>query len=70
MAAAGEVKTTILRPKLRRMAKASNVKPITTSRRNTASRTYRAKIEAVLDEADNERLARVWKRVCLFAIRL
>ena len=37
-------------------------------RRTAARKAYRAKIESLLDESRDERLAEVWQRVCPFPI--
>ena len=39
-----------------------------TARRARARKAYRARIESLLDESRDERLADVWQRVCPFRI--
>ena len=39
-----------------------------TTRRTAARNAYRAKIESLLDESGDDRLADVWQRVCPFPI--
>ena len=57
-------KTTV-GPKLQRMMRASNARTVKddTTRRTTARKAYRAKIESLLDESRDERLADVWQRL-------
>ena len=61
---------TAVRSKLERMVRASNVRAIKddTTRRTAARKAYRAKIESLLDESRDERLADVWQRVYPFPI--
>ena len=40
------------------------------TRRTVARNAYRAKIESLLDESSDERLADVWQRVCPFPLDL
>ena len=62
--------TTAVRPKLDRMMRASNTTAIQndTTRRTAARKAYRAKIESLLDESRDERLAGMWQQVSPFAI--
>jgi hypothetical protein len=57
-------KTTV-GPKLQRMMRASNARTVKddTTRRTAARKAYRAKIESLLDESRDERLADVWQRL-------
>ncbi|MGA2619880.1 MAG: hypothetical protein ABSF26_19880 [Thermoguttaceae bacterium] len=61
---------TAVRPKLERMARASNTRAIEDdiTRRTAARKAYRAKIESLLDESRDERLADVWQCVYHFPI--
>lgn len=61
---------TAFRPTIERMVRACNTTAIRsgTTRRNAARRAYRAKIESLLDESRNERLAAMWQQVCSFAV--
>ena len=61
---------TAVRPKLERMARASNASAIKdgATRRIAARNAYRAKIKSLLDESRDERLAEMWQRVCPFAV--
>ena len=61
---------TAVKPKLERMVGASNARAIKddTTRRTAARKAYRAKIESLLDESKDERLADVWQRVYPFPI--
>ena len=61
---------TAVRPKLKRMVRAGNARAIKddTTRRTAARKAYRAKIESLLDESRDERLADVWQRVYPFPI--
>ena len=68
MAATGEVRATIVRRKPSSMAMASTARAIKTGKRTGPGNTYRAQIEALLGEADGERVAEAWQRVCPFAI--
>jgi hypothetical protein len=56
---------TAVRPKLEKMASASNATAIKddTARRTVARKAYRARIESWLNESSDERLADVWQRV-------
>ena len=57
-------KTTV-GPKLQRMMRTSNTRTVKddTTRRTAARKAYRAKIESLLDESRDERLADVWQRL-------
>ena len=57
---------TAVRPKLERMVRASDARVI--ARRMAARKAYRAKIESLLDESRDERLADMWQQVCPFAV--
>ena len=57
---------TAVRPKPGRMVRASSARAI--ARRMAARKAYRAKIESLLDESRDERLADMWQQVCPFAI--
>ena len=61
---------TALGPELERMTRASNTRAIKNgaARRTAARKAYRAKIESLLDESRDERLADMWQQVCPFAI--
>lgn len=61
---------TAVRPRLEGVARASNARAIKddTARRTAARKAYRAKIERLLDDARDERLAEVWQRVYPFPI--
>ena len=61
---------TAVRPKIERMARASNARAIKdgTTRRTAARKAYRAKIESLLGESRDVQLAEVWQRVCPFLI--
>jgi hypothetical protein len=57
---------TAVRPKLKRVARASSTRVI--ARRTAARKANRAKIESLLDESRDERLADMWQQVCPFPI--
>jgi hypothetical protein len=61
---------TAVKPKLERMVRAINAGVIKhdTTRRTAARKAYRVKIESLLDESRDERLADVWQRVYPFSI--
>jgi hypothetical protein len=61
---------TAVRPKSERMARAGNARAIKdgTARRIAARKAYRAKIESLLDESGDERLAEVWQQVNPFPV--
>ncbi len=61
---------TAVMPKLERMVRACNITAIRNgaARRSAARRAYRAKIESLLDESRDERLADMWQQVCPFAV--
>ncbi len=62
-------KTTV-GPKLERMMRASNARTVKddTTRRTAARKAYRAKIESLLDESRDERLADLWQWLYPFPI--
>ena len=66
----GNDNQTAIRPNLERMAKASIARTIKhyTTRRIAARSAYRAKIESLLDESSDERLADVWQLLYPFPI--
>jgi hypothetical protein len=61
---------TAVRPDLARMVRASNANAIMdgTTRGTAARKAYRAKIESLLDESGDARLADVWQPVCPFPV--
>ncbi len=61
---------TAVRPKLARVVRPDSARVIKgdATRRAAARRAYRAKIESLLDESRDDRLADVWQRVCPFPI--
>jgi hypothetical protein len=58
------------RPELQRRVSPANSTAIkgAAARRTAARKAYRAKIEALLGESRDERLAGVWQRVCPFRL--
>jgi hypothetical protein len=59
-----------IRPKLEKMVRASNIKTIKVDavRTTAAGKIYRAKIESLLEKAEDEPLTDVWQRVSPFPI--
>ena len=63
---------TAVRPKLESMVRASNARAIKdgAAGRTAARKAYRAKIESLLDESSDERLANMWQRVYRFPVEV
>lgn len=61
---------TAFRPTIERMVRACNTTAIGngTAGRTAARKAYRAKIESLLAESRDERLADMWQQVCPFAV--
>jgi hypothetical protein len=61
---------TAMKTKREKMARASDASTIkvVTARTTAARKTYRAKIESLLEKAKDEPLTDVWQRVCPFLI--